>query len=83
MDGDGYVGRVSELIDMLQTKRLVRATVPIEISPGNVGHIELLFAPPPPPKAKKGDRDPLKERREHYELSLGRPVSDKELELLP
>lgn len=53
------------------------------------GHgLEILLGPEPVPAekkeaaAKKGS-DELRARREHYELQLGRIVSDQELAMLP
>lgn len=49
------------------------------------GSIEIVLGPPPALKdaAAKAKADPLSTRREYYQNMLGRPVGDKELELLP
>jgi hypothetical protein len=52
------------------------------------GHgIEVLLGPEPiPPEDKKKKKEPddvMLERRRHYELQLGRAVSDQELKYLP
>lgn len=46
---------------------------------------EIVLGPPPALKdaAAKAKGDPLATRREYYVNMLGRPVGDKELELLP
>ena len=83
MAGDGYIERVSQLIDLLREKHVVRFNGHIPWDESTFLSTELVLAPPPAKQPKKGEIDPLKARREHYELQLGRPVSDRELELLP
>ena len=68
---------LSELIDLCREKGVVRLM--------HAG-TEIVLGPPVPPKAKdaKEGADPsLAARREYYATMLGRPVDDKELELLP
>jgi hypothetical protein len=44
---------------------------------------DVILGQAPAPRAKKADRDPLRDRRIHYTELLGRPVTDSELEKLP
>ncbi len=67
---------------MLRDKRVVRFNGAVMETEMGIMTAELVIAPAPP-KIKKGTSDPLRDRREHYELQLGRPVSDQELEYLP
>jgi hypothetical protein len=79
VDGDGHVAGVSELIDALLTRRVIRASF------HENGHLnEILFLPPEPKDgAKKAEKDPRKDKRDYYEVLYNRHVGDQELDALP
>ncbi len=84
MAGQRYIEQLSQLIDLLREKRVPRYSGPVELPDGTFMNVEILVAPPEARgTGKKKSPDPLKSRREHYELQLGRPVSDAELDMLP
>lgn len=79
MDGDGYVAGVSELIDALHARGVIRASF------HENGQLNEILLPPPKQKdgAKKTEADPRTAKREHYEVLLNRRVLDSELDALP
>ena len=79
MASDGYVAGVSQLIDALHARGVIRASF------HENGQLNEILLPPPKPKdgAKKDEKDPRATKREHYEVLLNRRVLDDELDRLP
>jgi hypothetical protein len=66
---------LSELVDMCRKKGVVRLVS---------GDIEVVMGPPPQAAAPKDGKSlDVEARRAHYEVQLGRSISDHDLEMLP
>lgn len=68
------VSYIRDVVDLMRDKGVMRMIV---------GPLDVFLGPVPAKPGQEPKKDPQAERRAHYEMQLGRPISDEDLKHLP